>query len=366
MKGKVVYLFAFDVAAEIRTANIGTVLSQKPIPFGINLGTAAPKDVPLYFPLMVALPAAKVASNIGPVTLKTLIKVFDVGVLSVSFEVGFDLPDLPSLIPYHQLTVDQVPLQRRAEDLCRDASAELRSFMIKPAEKARSPEAYTIFCLESTDGNPDGPVTEWVRARRQELAQVLAEEPSGPPLDSTQVAEMFRVAQSYSVADYSVIDWDAALVIDLGGYFDDVLYMIELANLQLEEFRLLDGRLDAFFHRAYDDLEKYFARPRILRGPQKAMKSLRSIRMDVTKMSEEVTNITKYVGDWYLARVYLGCKERFHIAHWEASVDQKLNQLDDLYTIANTEINNRRMLLLEALIVALFLIDLAALVFMRP
>jgi len=88
--------------------------------------------------------------------------------------------------------------------------------------------------------------------------------------------------------------------------------------------------------------------------------------MDVTKMSEEVTNITKYVGDWYLARVYLGCKERFHIAHWEASVDQKLNQLDDLYTIANTEINNRRMLLLEAVIVALFLIDLAALVFMRP
>ncbi len=365
MKGKIVYLFAFDVAAEIRTSDIGTVLSEKPIPFGINLGTAAPKDVQLYLPLTVALPAATRASSVGPVALKTVIKVFDVGVLSISFEVGFDLPDLASLIPYHQLTVDQAPLQKRAEALCRDVSAGLRPFMVKAADEPRSPEAYTIFCLESLDGDPEWSAAEWVLARRRELAQVLAEEPSGPPLDASQITEMFRVAQSYSVADHSVIDWDAALVIDRSGYFDDVLYMIELANLQLEEFRLLDDRLDAFFHRAYDDLERYFAHRRIVRGPQKVMKALRAIRMDVTRMSEEVTNITKYVGDWYLARVYLGCKDRFHMAHWETSVDQKLNQLDDLYSIVNAEINNRRMLLLETLIVALFLLDLAALFFMN-
>jgi len=366
MKGKVVYLFAFDVAAEFRTSDIVTVMSQKPHPFGINLGPAAPKDVRLYFPRVVALPATPHASNLGPVTLTTVIKVFDVGVLSISFDVGFDVPDLATLAPYHQLAVDQAPLQRRAEELCRQVTAELRPFMVKPADDARSPEAYTIFCLETLDGDPERPVTEWVRARRQELAQVLGEESSGPPLDPSQVAEMFRVAQSYSVDDHTVIDWDAALVIDRGGYFDDVLYMIELANLQLEEFRLLDDRLDAFFLRAYDDVDSYFAHRRIIRGPQKVMKSLRSIRMDVTKMSEEVTNITKFVGDWYLARVYLGCKERFHMAHWESSVDQKLNQLDDLYSIVTSEINNRRMLLLEAVIVALFLIDLAALVFIRP
>jgi hypothetical protein len=215
------------------------------------------------------------------------------------------------------------------------------------------------------DGDESRPVEEWVRSRRQEVAQLLGEEASGPPLAPAQVNEMFRVAQSYSVADYTVVDWDSALVIDRSGYFDDVLYVIEIANLQLEEFRLLDSRLDSFFLRAYEDLDKYFTRPRVFRGPRRIMRALRSIRMDVTKMSEEVTNITKFVGDWYLARVYLGCKDRFHLAHWEASVDQKLRQLDELYSIANAEINNWRMLLLEAVIVALFLLDLAAIVLLK-
>ena len=365
MKGKVVYLFAFDVAGEIRTSEVTSVLGMKPRPLDIQLGPGAPRDLRFYLPLTVTLPVEPCASSVGPISLKAAVKVFDVGVLSISFETPFDTSGLASLIPYHQLAVDQVPLQKRAEDLCRRAATELRPFMSKPSDDSRPPEAYTIFCLETLDGDPAGPVTDWVRERRQELAQVLAEEASGPALSPTQVDETFRVAQSYSVGDHTVIDWDAALVIDRSGTFDDVLYVIELANLQLEEYQLFDTRLDAFFPRAYDDLDRYFARPRIFSGPRKIMKALRSIRMDVTKMSEEVTNISKFVGDWYLARVYLGCQDRFHMARWEQSIDEKLKGLYELYSIANAEINNWRMLVLEVLIVALFLLDLAALIFLK-
>ena len=361
MKGKVVHLFAFDVAAEIRTAEVRTVLSEKPFTPEIKLGTAAPKDVRYYQPLTVALPEERLSSNLGPVALKTLIRVFDVGVISISFEIAFDVPAIASLLPYHQPTVRDVPLQRKAEELCERAAAGLRSAMTKPADDARRPEAYTVFCLESIDADPAAPVTDWVESRRGELAQLLGEESDATPLARSQVDEAFRVAQSYSVSDHTVIDWDAALVIDRSGYFDDVLYVIELANVQLEEFRLFDDRLDVYFQNAYDDLDRYFARPRIFRGPRRIMNKLRSIRMDVSNMTEEVSNITKFVGDWYLARIYLGCKDRFHLAHWQRSIDQKLDQLDELYSIANTEINNWRMLILEAVIVALFLLDLAAL-----
>jgi hypothetical protein len=365
MKGKAVYFFAFDVAQEIRTSDVATVMSEKAQPHRIQVGPAAPKDLPFDLPPSVTLPARNLSSSVGPITLKSVIKVFDVGVVSISFEIGFDVAEPAALIPYHQVQVDGAPLLQRAEEICRQVFGELKPLMIKPAAEIRGPEAYTVFCLETVGGDPSRPVAEWVQARRQELAHLLGEEPSGPPLAPAQVNEMFRVSQSYTVDDLTVIDWDAALVIDRSGYVDDVLYVIELANLQLEEFRLLDHRLDKFFLRAYDDLDRYFARPRIFRGPRKIMRALRSIRMDVTKMTEEVTNITKFVGDWYLARVYLGCKDRFHLAHWEAAVDQKLNQLDELYTIANSEINNWRMLLLEALIVALFLLDLAALFLLK-
>lgn len=365
MKGKVVYFFAFDVAQEIRTSEVGMVLSEKAQPYRIQLGPAAPRDLPFDLTPSVAPPPTSCSSSVGPITLKPMIKIFDVGVLSISFEVDFDAAEPAALIPYHQITVDGAPLQQKAEELCRRASADLKPLMIKPIAEILQPEAYTVFCLETVGGDPARPVSEWVQARRQDLAQLIGEEPSGPPLAPAQVNEMFRVSQSYTVDDLTVIDWDAALVIDRSGTFDDVLYVIELANLQLEEFQLLDSLLDKFFLQAYVDLDRYFARPRIFRGPRMIMKALRSIRMDVTKMTEEVTNITKFVGDWYLARVYLGCKDRFHLAHWEASVDQKLDQLDELYSIANAEINNWRMLLLEGVIVALFLLDLAAIFLLK-
>jgi hypothetical protein len=86
------------------------------------------------------------------------------------------------------------------------------------------------------------------------------------------------------------------------------------------------------------------------------------MQMDLAKMSDEASNIAKFSGDWYLARVYLACRERFHIEGWRAGVREKLQSLEHLYVLANTEINNRRMVLLEGLIVVLFIIDLLALV----
>jgi hypothetical protein len=209
----------------------------------------------------------------------------------------------------------------------------------------------------------EGTAEEWARPRRAEIAGLLNEE-SGP-LSEGQIAETFRHALSYTAQDYAVVDWDAALVLDRSGYYDDVLYVIELANLQLEEFRLLDDRLDRFFMEAYEDLERYSGTTHLLLTPGKRLRSLRSIRMDITKMSEELSNITKFVGDWYLARVYLACKDRFHLGHWEASVDQKLMELDRLYSIVHSETNERRMLVLEVMIVALFVFDVIVLIFFQ-
>ena len=118
--------------------------------------------------------------------------------------------------------------------------------------------------------------------------------------------------RSFENTDLVVIDWDAALVVDLTGYVDDVLYALELANLQLEEFRVMDQRLDKYLDRAYDDLD----------------------------------------------RVYLGARDRFYLDQWRTSVEQRLAQLDKLYSVVHAEMNERRMLWLEIIIVVFFAIDL--------
>lgn len=357
--GRVVYLYAFDVANEIRTSEIRLVLSEKPFPFEIRVGQTVPKDVPLYKPLTIALRPEETATSVGRVTVKPFVKLFDVGVLSISFEVAFRVERIADLVAYHELKVRDLPLHEEATRLCAQVTDNLRAFLVKPNVDRGPAEAYTVFCVEGVEG----PAGAWAEEHRHEIAALLSEDSGPGKLSTEQVAETLRHRLSYFEGDLVIPDWDAAVVVDREGYFDDVLYVIELANVQLEEFKLLDDRLDVQFQQAVDRIERYYARPRLFGSPQGILRRLRSIRMDIAKMSEEVTNITKFVGDWYLARVYLALKDRFHLGQWEASVDAKLKQLDDAYSLVQAEMNNRRMIVLEAMIVALFVIDIAALFF---
>jgi hypothetical protein len=160
-----------------------------------------------------------------------------------------------------------------------------------------------------------------------------------------------------------VIDWGASLVIDLTGYVDDELYVLELANLQLEEFQVMDRALDRYLDRAYGDLER---RPFSLWGvTSPVLAKLRRFRVDLTRLADEVTHITKFFGDWHLARVYLAARERFYLEQWRSSVEQRLAQLDQLYSVVQAEVNERRMLWLEIIIVVLFVIDVTALLFFQ-
>lgn len=361
MKGSVVYIFAFDLANEIRTRQVREILSRKPFPFQLRLGPTAPRDVPIYSPSTIALEPVEADANIGRVILKPVVKVFDVGAISLSYEVLFDKETLLELIPYHQLQIDGVPLSVMAERLAAQVADNLRAAMIKPNPERPPVEAYTAFCLREIDK----PMQEWIYSHKPEIAALLTEETGPDRLSLRQIDETVSHSLTYTRDDYTIIDWDAALVVDMSGYFEDVTYILELANLQLEEFRILDDRLDRLFTKAYEDLEQ---RASIWGSPFRSdarLDLIRRTRMDITKMSEEVSNITKFVGDWYLARVYLSCKHRFHLGHWEASVDQKLHELDRLYSLVHQEASERRMLVLELIVVALFLFEVSSTLFLR-
>ncbi len=345
MKGRVIYLYAFDVANEIRTSQVREVLSQKPFPFQLRLGSQVPRDVRFYAPLTIALKT----ETIDGFTVSPFAKIFDIGVISISFERPFDVPDCGALVPYHA----SAALAARAVELAEEVARSIRPTLVKPREERSPVEVYTVFCVNRAAGA----ASEWGRANRRSIAALLNEERDPERLSPSQVDETWMRTLSYSTGDLAVIDWDAALVVDDEDYFDDVVYVIELANLQLEEFRLLDDRLDGFFAEAYDDLERYSG----FFGPRARLRSLRAMRIDTTRMSEETSNITKFVGDWHLAQVYLACKDRFHLGHWEASVDQKLQELDRLYSLVNAEVVERRSLVLEIMIVSLFIIDVLAL-----
>ena len=358
MKGEATYLYAFDVASEIITARVQEILSEKPFPFEIRMDRTLPKDMPLYRPLAIEPSPLPARLHGSPVRL--LIRVYDVGVVTVMMRAAFDRAALAELMAFHAPKLESgETLDAVALKLCAQVCDSLKDLMTGRTELP-TPEAYTVFCFTDLDGVTD--TNLWLAGHRREVAGLLTET-AAEKLSEAQVTEVLRIQRSFENSDLAVIDWDAALVVDLTGYVDDVLYVLELANLQLEEFRVMDSRLDKYLDGAYDDLER--RQLPLFGAANKVLQNLRRFRVDVAKLADEVTHITKFFGDWYLARVYLGARDRFYLDQWRASVEQRLAQLDKLYSVVHSEVNEKRMLWLEIIIVIFFAIDLMILLWVR-
>jgi hypothetical protein len=359
MKGEVIYLYAFDVANEIITPRVREILSEKPFPFEIRKDRTLPKDMPLYKPLAIEPPPLK--AHLYGIPVRLLIRIYDVGVVTVMMRVAVEARALGDLMRFHNPKLeDGLTLDKVAGNFCAKVCDSLKDSVVGRTEFPPPPEAYTVFCLTDLGGLKD--VNGWLNEQRVEVAGLLTE--TAPDrLSETQVNEVLRIQRSFEKTDLVVIDWDAALAVDLTGYVDDVLYALELANLQLEEFRVMDQRLDTYLDRAYEDLDRrgwsFFG------AANKTLRHLRRFRVDVAKLTDEVTHITKFFGDWHLARVYLGARDRFYLDQWRASVEQRLAQLDKLYSVVHAEVNERRMLWLEIIIVIFFALDLVIMLWAR-
>lgn len=364
LSGEVVYLYAFDVAYEMKRLAVPELLGQPVAQFVIDASKRNPRQLFFYRPQMIRLPALERIGPRGPVRLERTVKLLPVGAISITVRMPFSVERLDELVALHDLRFsDGSFLYDEVRQLAEDIRNELRPFSIRPLEKLGDEEAYTAFCINGPLETPDGasiPAEQWLAANRRDVAALLVEERDAQQLSQQEVEESTSKYFSYYERDLAVIDWDAALIVDEPRNFEEVLYLMELSNLQLAELEAYDRILDTAVDRSYRDLSG----ANRFRGRMKMSaveNELREIRIDLARLSDELSNITKFFGDWHLARIYKGLSDRFHLGDWHRTIDEKLKTLDDLYQILRADQNNRMMLVLEATIVLLFIIDLVIL-----
>ena len=235
---------------------------------------------------------------------------------------------------------------------------ELRPFYIRPVEPLAEEEAYTVFCFHSPASTVEAfRAEDWLACHRREIASLLTQEHDVEQLSDQEVEESTGRFLSYYRRDLAVVDWDAALVMDDARNFEETLFIMELANVQLAELEAYDRLLDDALERSYRDLSQ--SPPQ--RPSKVVMQELKEIRVDMARLSDELSNISKFFGDWHLSRIYSALSTRFHLAEWHRTIDEKLKTLDDLYQLLKTDQNNRWMLILEATVVLLFILDLVLL-----
>lgn len=358
--GQVVYLFAFDLAYELADRPISSLLGQPVVPFRIGADKRMPQAHPFYEPLMVRLPPVERVGPQGPVQVDRAIKILPVGSISITVSVPFQAEHIEELVVFHDLRFESGALDDEVRELAEQVRHELRPYCIRPVAQLPEEEAYTVFCLEAPLTDPEGlPLNAeaWLQAHRRQVAALLTQELDIHELSQQEAEESTSRYLSYYRSDLVVIDWDAALVVDEPADLEEVLYVMELANLELAELEAYDRLLDAALERSYRDLAD-----RSLRGRAHVLQQVKELRIDMARLNDALSNITKLFGDWHLARIHQVMAARFHLADWHRTVNEKLKTLDDLYQLLCHERDSRWMLMLEATIVLLFIIDLVILV----
>jgi hypothetical protein len=358
--GEVVYIYAFDVAYDTARQPIRELLGQPVAQFAVDASKRSPRQLFFYKPQMVRLPPMERIGPLGPVRVERAIKLLPVGAISITVRVPFAVNQVEELVAFHDLQFTNGALHDEVRRLAQDVVAELRGHLIRPQPQLPEEEAYTVFCIAAPvlDAE-DQPMNaeQWFQAHRRQIAALLTQEEEMGRLSKQEAEESTARFLSYYDNDLVVLDWDAALLIDEPADFDESLYIMELANLQLAELEAYDRLLDDALERSYRDLGE-----RPLRSRGDILRELREIRIDMARFNDELSNITKFFGDWHLARIYEKISSRFHLADWHRNIGGKLKTLDDLYLILKQDQNNRVMVWLEITIVLLFVIDLVILV----
>jgi hypothetical protein len=216
-------------------------------------------------------------------------------------------------------------------------------------------EDYSIYQIESAVVGEATPApSELIATHRQLLAQVLRSETQ--VLSKQEVDDALASRIAYGPMEEVIIDWNAAVVFSREA--EDVRAVLEYANMELLELRLLDDQLDDGLAVAHQEMSDQTWRStfRLVPGPR--VRRIAELQMDAALLFEGVNNALKLIGDQYLARVYRLAADRFRLPDWDASIIRKLETVDSIYQKLHDRQSTTRLEALEWIIIILIALSI--------
>ena len=353
--GELVFSYLYDLGGEVRLQDAAKHLARMPEAERVEPRKNAPSYVALARPLLYRYPTRTVETDQGVLHAHFEARVYAIGAVGVSIRVPFEVATLEAVSELtHVRLPDGYTPEALAKGLFDEIGASLKDALVETYAADVEPESYLVVALTQTAR----PAYELFEKEAILLAGIVAGERRPERLSDEEVRDNLRTWYSYYQDDLVVVDWDRALIVEPTGKYDDVLAVMETANLELLELRVYDQYLDDVLEGAYEDLTRFYGRGGLFRSARGVQEELSNARIDLVRVTDEINNIGKIFGDYYLAKIHLGLQERFHLREWEQIVREKMATLNELYTLASHEVEHRRGVVLEGMIVLLFVVDL--------
>jgi hypothetical protein len=223
------------------------------------------------------------------------------------------------------------------DDILADATLEFKRSLINECRKVlgefgcdpQFDEEYSVYCISGYSGDPE----VYLSLYGDKIAAFLKNERI--QLDEEEVQSTLSTYLKYGKDDITIVDWDGAFIFDSSGDFDSNIELFEIANLQLLKSRILDYDLDERLEKTLRLMGVSKRLPIIRAGEvRRVVKEIIEIRTQSILESEAVERNIKLIGDWYSAKLYSLISRKFHLDSWKAEIKEKLDTLEDVYTMA--------------------------------
>ena len=306
-----------------------------------------------YDPSPLTIIQESAPQRFGPYDVSSSVDLtfYDFGAVSISYEIPIagSLDDLCALsvaiAQNEELLRDS---RRRAEELQRTLGSAVELSQISTLV-----EDYAIF--EITDCALPCPADELPKEVGARLAQILRAE--AQPLSEQEIQDALVCQISYGRDDLTLIDWNAALLFDRDA--EDVRSVLEFANVELLEMRLLDHQLDSSLDRSYEFALRQSGLWRFIPGRSAThLRRIARMQLDGAILFERVSNAPKLLGDQFLARAYRQAAQRFHVGEWNSSILRKLDTIEDFHQLMHDTAAGVRLEMLEWIIIVLIGIEI--------
>lgn len=277
--------------------------------------------------------------------------VYDFGAILVTFNIPFDCP-VDRLAALGLALYDNDDLQSRARKSVTDVFESIRNAVERPNLRDIV-EDYCVFAISERDG--EEPPTAFLDRHAQSLGRAI--EAEAGELGADQLARTLGGRMSYGVDDLAVIDWNAAILLDPEP--DDLIAVLQHANVELLQLRILDEELDSILDHSDELLARFVNRRWYPLFKDEALVSrFAMVQTDAAVLFEGVNNAIKLMGNQYLARVYRLASERLSLPAWQSNVQRKLDAADGVYQRITDTAATRRLETLEVVIIVLIAISI--------
>ncbi len=366
LTGRVVFQYFYDIGGDIDLAKIPRDklnILERHRARGARVLAPKYEEVGLQ-PLEVGIGARKIDEHEATIEGH----IFPIGVIGIYTSIEFRNASLESVIKLVGLDERMIKIAgKEAEfdemtlELFKQLKKAVKPAIVFPYPAFERPEVYTLILIAESE--PRLGAKDFLTKFKKQTAGLLRGEKDWRTLSDKEVGDALKFYLSYSDEDIVLVDWYSSLISGAVEYTDELVRMIELAKIQLLELKTYDKLLDRRVERAYSSLRGAFRGPRIgitWRSHQygelsRAASELAELRVEVTDSVEDLRNILKFTGEWYLGKLYRLSSERFRIGEWLALVDKKLDRLQELYAMAMERVDVHRATTLEFLMMLLII-----------